>query len=144
MRYSLIGQLALDLISAPASEAYADRIFSYCSVLTKGQNNWIDININRGDIHLLTAKCNIAGIDVCLSALRYPVGNILKLNSIVSVTLEYQQQCSALYKNTTKVRLFVVFCFVCLFSYCCVILIVCLVAKRRLLLQEVWKSLVIS
>ena len=35
-KYPTLGHLALDLISAPASEAYSERVFSYCALLTTG------------------------------------------------------------------------------------------------------------
>jgi len=31
-KYEILSQLALDIISAPASEAYAERVFSYCGI----------------------------------------------------------------------------------------------------------------
>ena len=37
--YSTLAPLALDLISAPASEAYVERIFSLCGMLTAGRRN---------------------------------------------------------------------------------------------------------
>ena len=38
MYHSLV-PLALDLLSAPASEAYVERIFSLCGMLTAGRRN---------------------------------------------------------------------------------------------------------
>ena len=38
-KYPTLGHLALDLISAPASEAYSERVFSYCGLLTTGRSN---------------------------------------------------------------------------------------------------------
>ena len=40
--YKLIGPLALDLLSAPASQAFVERIFSLCGLLTAGCRNRIE------------------------------------------------------------------------------------------------------
>jgi len=37
--YKLIGPLALDLLSAAASQAFVERIFSLCGLMTAGQRN---------------------------------------------------------------------------------------------------------
>jgi hypothetical protein len=37
--YPLLTPVALDLISAPASQAYVERIFSLCGMLTAGRRN---------------------------------------------------------------------------------------------------------
>jgi hypothetical protein len=37
--YPLLTPLAQDLISAPASEAFVERIFSVCGILTAGRRN---------------------------------------------------------------------------------------------------------
>ena len=37
--YKLIGPLALDLLSAPASQAFVERIFSLCGLNTTGRRN---------------------------------------------------------------------------------------------------------
>ena len=37
--YPILAPLALDLMSAPASEAYVERIFSLCGDLTVGKRN---------------------------------------------------------------------------------------------------------
>ena len=37
--YPLLAPVALDLISAPASQAYVERIFSLCGMLTAGRRN---------------------------------------------------------------------------------------------------------
>ena len=39
MKYSLLAPLAQDLLSAPASEAYVERVFSVCGELTAGKRN---------------------------------------------------------------------------------------------------------
>ena len=39
MSYSLLYKLGEDLSSAPASEAYVERIFSLCCMLTAGRRN---------------------------------------------------------------------------------------------------------
>ena len=45
--FPLLAPLALDLISIPASEAYAERIFSICGLLTAGKNNRTAKNLER-------------------------------------------------------------------------------------------------
>jgi len=47
IKYQTLGQLSLDVISAPASEAYAERVFSYCGLLTTGRSNRTAQNLNR-------------------------------------------------------------------------------------------------
>jgi hAT family C-terminal dimerisation region len=37
--YKLIAPLALDLLSAPASQAFVERIFSLCGLMTAGRRN---------------------------------------------------------------------------------------------------------
>ena len=37
--YPLLAPLAEDLVSAPASQAFVERIFSVCGMLTKGRRN---------------------------------------------------------------------------------------------------------
>jgi hypothetical protein len=37
--YGLIANLAEDLLAAPASQAYVERIFSVCGILTNGRRN---------------------------------------------------------------------------------------------------------
>jgi len=37
MKYPLLAPLAQDLLSAPASEAYLERVFSVCGELTAGK-----------------------------------------------------------------------------------------------------------
>ena len=46
-KYPALSQLALDIISAPASEAYADWVFSHCELLTAGRNNRTAKNLHR-------------------------------------------------------------------------------------------------
>jgi len=55
-RYPTLGQLALDVISAPASEAYAERVFSYCGILTTGRSNRTDKHLNRRAFLRLNSK----------------------------------------------------------------------------------------
>jgi hAT family C-terminal dimerisation region len=55
-RYPTLGQLSLDVISAPASEAYAERVFSYCGVLTAGRSNRTAINLHRRAFLCLNSK----------------------------------------------------------------------------------------
>ena len=40
-KYPLLAPLARDLLSAPASEAYVDCVFSVCGELTAGKRNWL-------------------------------------------------------------------------------------------------------
>jgi len=46
-KYPKLGQLALDIILAPVSEAYAERVFSHCGLLTAGRNNRTAKNLHR-------------------------------------------------------------------------------------------------
>jgi len=46
-RFPVLSPLALDLLSAPASEAYAERIFSVCGELTNGKLNRTSKNLER-------------------------------------------------------------------------------------------------
>jgi len=39
LKYPLLSPLAQDLLSAPASEAYMERVFSVCGELTVGKQN---------------------------------------------------------------------------------------------------------
>jgi len=39
MKYPLLAPPAQDLLSAPASEAYVERVFSVCGELTAGKTN---------------------------------------------------------------------------------------------------------
>jgi len=43
--YHSLAPLALDLLSAPASEAYVERIFSLCGMLTAGRRNQLKKNL---------------------------------------------------------------------------------------------------
>ena len=38
-RFGLIAELAHDLLAAPASQAFVERIFSVCGMLTQGRRN---------------------------------------------------------------------------------------------------------
>jgi len=44
-KYSLLAPLAEDLIAAPASEAYVERVFSVCGELTTGKRNRLTKNL---------------------------------------------------------------------------------------------------
>jgi len=44
-KYSLLAPLAEDLIAAPASEAYVERVFSVCGELTAGKRNRLTKNL---------------------------------------------------------------------------------------------------
>lgn len=56
-KYEILSQLALDIISAPASEAYAERVFSYCGILTTGRSNRTAKNLDRRAFLGLNSKC---------------------------------------------------------------------------------------
>lgn len=43
--YSLLAPIAEDLLSAPASQAYVERIFSVCGWLTAGRRNRLTKNL---------------------------------------------------------------------------------------------------
>jgi len=43
--YRSLMPLALDLLSAPASGEYVERIFSLCGMLTAGRRNWLKKNL---------------------------------------------------------------------------------------------------
>ena len=44
-KFPLLAPLAEDLISAPASEAYVERVFSICGKLTSGKRNRLTKNL---------------------------------------------------------------------------------------------------
>lgn len=45
--YPSVAPLALDVLSMPASEAYAERVFSVCGYLSAGKRNRLSKNIER-------------------------------------------------------------------------------------------------
>ena len=53
--FPLLAPLALDILNAPASKAYVERIFSLCGDLTTGKRNranqslekWVFVKLNR-------------------------------------------------------------------------------------------------
>jgi len=45
-RYPLLSNIAIDLISAPASLAYAERLFSVCGDMTAGKWNRMEKILN--------------------------------------------------------------------------------------------------
>jgi len=45
--YPLLAPIALDLISAPASEAYVERVFSVCGDLCAGKRNRMSVNLEQ-------------------------------------------------------------------------------------------------
>ena len=55
-KYPTLGHLALDLISAPASEAYSERVFSYCGLLTTVRSNRTAKNLHRRAFLRLNSK----------------------------------------------------------------------------------------
>jgi hypothetical protein len=45
--YPLLTPLAQDLISAPVSEAYSERVFSLCGNLIAGKRNRLSVNLEK-------------------------------------------------------------------------------------------------
>jgi hypothetical protein len=45
--YPLLSKVALDLISAPASQAYTERVFSVCGDMTAGKRNRLASGLER-------------------------------------------------------------------------------------------------
>jgi hypothetical protein len=45
--YPLLSKVALDLLSAPASQAYTERLFSVCGDLTAGKRNRMTTALER-------------------------------------------------------------------------------------------------
>jgi len=43
--YSVLPLIAQDLLSAPASQAFTERLFSICGILTAGRRNRMDRNL---------------------------------------------------------------------------------------------------
>jgi hypothetical protein len=62
--YPKLASLAEDIVSAPASEAYCERIFSVCGNFCSGKRNRTSVNIER----CVFMKLN-APLLPCLSAL---------------------------------------------------------------------------
>jgi hypothetical protein len=46
-KYPLLSKVALDLISAPASQAYTERVFSVCGDITAGKRNRLASGLER-------------------------------------------------------------------------------------------------
>jgi hypothetical protein len=46
-KYPLLAPLAQDLLSAPASEAYVERVFSVCGELTAGKRNRLTKSLEK-------------------------------------------------------------------------------------------------
>jgi hypothetical protein len=61
--YPLLSALALDLVAAPASQAYVERIFSVCGFLTTGRRNRMEKSLEIRVFLKLNAKL----LDRCLS-----------------------------------------------------------------------------
>jgi len=47
LKYPLLSPLAQDLLSAPASEAYMERVFSVCGELTAGQRDRLTKDVEK-------------------------------------------------------------------------------------------------
>ena len=45
--YPLLSPVAQDLLSAPASQAYSERVFSLCGNLTAGKRNRMSVNLEK-------------------------------------------------------------------------------------------------
>jgi hypothetical protein len=57
--YSALGPIAEDLIHAPASQAFVERIFSLCGLLTAGRRNRMNSSLEmRVFLKLNTALCS--------------------------------------------------------------------------------------
>ena len=59
-RFGLIAELAHDLLAAPASQAFVERIFSVCGMLTQGRRNMQDVSL-IGDASLSETQQSSAG-----------------------------------------------------------------------------------
>jgi len=46
-KYPLLAPLVQDLLSAPASEAYVERVFSVCGELTAVKRNWLTKSLEK-------------------------------------------------------------------------------------------------
>jgi len=57
MKYSLLAPLALDLLSAPASEAYVERVFSVCVELVAGKRNRLMKGLEKRIFLKMNKKC---------------------------------------------------------------------------------------
>jgi len=51
-----LAPLAQDLLSAPASEAYVERVFSVCGQLTAGTRNWLTESLEKRIILKMNLK----------------------------------------------------------------------------------------
>lgn len=54
--FPLLAPLALDLLSAPASQAYVERVFSVCSDLTQGKRTRLTHNLEKRTFLKVNAK----------------------------------------------------------------------------------------
>ncbi|ESN96893.1 hypothetical protein HELRODRAFT_178693 [Helobdella robusta] len=71
--YSLLAPVALDLLSAPASQAYVERIFSVCQMLTSGKRNKLGtIKSDDDPIAILPLFKKTASTDGSRFTLRVP------------------------------------------------------------------------
>ena len=59
-RFGLIAELAHDLLAAPASQAFVERIFSVCGMLAQGRRNMQDVSL-IGDASLSETQQSSAG-----------------------------------------------------------------------------------
>ena len=55
-KYPLLAPLAQDLLSAPASEAYVERVFSVCGELTAGKRNRLTKSLEKRIILKMNLK----------------------------------------------------------------------------------------
>ena len=56
-KYPLLAPLAHDLLSAPASEAYVERVFSVCGELTAGKRNWLIKGLEKRIMLIHVSSC---------------------------------------------------------------------------------------
>jgi len=58
--YSVPTLIAQDLVSAPSSQAFVERLFSVCGMLTVGRRNRMDKSLN------VRAWLNVNHVDMCM------------------------------------------------------------------------------
>jgi hAT family C-terminal dimerisation region len=60
--YPRLAPVAMDLVSAPASEAYCERVFSVCGELCNGKMNRLSVNLETSihEVEHGTTQCHMA------------------------------------------------------------------------------------
>jgi len=56
-KYPLLAPIAQDLLAAPASEAYVERVFSVCGDLTSGKRNRLDKGLEKRAFLKMNSNC---------------------------------------------------------------------------------------